>query len=99
MSRIPLARSVLLLLLALFAAVPFVSAAAPPDRAVSYEAGRFVSPPLFSRLWSWLTAIWEKNGCGIDPHGNCLPGTGAAPAPLPTAAKGCSIDPDGRCRA
>jgi len=81
MSRIPLARSVVLLLLVLFVAAPFASAAAPPGRIVRSAAGRFEASNLLSRLMSWLTGVWEKNGCMIDPGGRCLSGTGAAPAP------------------
>ncbi|HSS49164.1 MAG TPA: hypothetical protein VLX28_09465 [Thermoanaerobaculia bacterium] len=99
MSRIPLARSIVLLLLVLlFVAAPFASAAAPPDRTVRSATGRFEAPALLSWLMSWLTGVWEKNGCMIDPDGRCLAGTGAAPAP-PAGGQnnGCGIDPDGRC--
>jgi hypothetical protein len=98
MSRIPLARSIVLLLVLLFVAAPFASAAAPPDRTVRSANSRFEAPALLSRLLSWLTGDWEKNGCMIDPGGRCLQGTGAAPAP-PAAGQdnGCGIDPGGRC--
>ena len=98
MSRIPSARSVVLLLLVLFVAAPFASAAASPDRTVRSATGRSEAPALFSWLMSWLTGVWEKNGCMIDPSGRCLQGTGAAPTP-PAAGQnnGCGIDPNGLC--
>jgi len=97
MSRIPLARSVLLLLLLVFVAAPVASAAAPPDQSVRSATGRFEAAALLSRLILWFTGVWAKNGCGIDPHGNCLPETGAAPAPPAELDNGCGIDPSGRC--
>jgi hypothetical protein len=48
-----------------------------------------------ARLWSLLASLWSKNGCEVDPHGNCLPGTGSATA---TAKNGCEVDPSGLCR-
>jgi len=98
MSRIALVRSVVLLLLVLFVAAPFASAAAPPDRTVRSAISRFEAPALLFRLMSWLTGgVWEKNGCMIDPDGRCLSGTGAAPAPPAGPDNGCGIDPGGRC--
>jgi|SRR5215203_2090458 len=52
---------------------------------------------LVSHAWSFLTSLWSKSGCQIDPNGRCL--TGPAPLPLPTnqSDAGCNIDPNGGC--
>jgi len=91
MSRIPLARSVVVLLLILSVAAPL--AAAPIHRS---DPVRFEATAPLVRLWSWLSQVWAKNGCGLDPSGRCLPE--AAPAPRPGANNGCGIDPSGRCQ-
>ncbi|HSS76635.1 MAG TPA: hypothetical protein VLV54_07790 [Thermoanaerobaculia bacterium] len=82
MSRIPLVPSVVLLLLVLlFVAAPFASAAAPPGRTIRSAVSPLEASASLSQIWSWLTGGWGKNGCMIDPNGRCLPGTGATPAP------------------
>ena len=88
MLRIPLARTVVVLLLILAVAAPL--AAAPVHRSVRLE----VADPLAS-LWSWLAQVWVKNGCAIDPWGRCL--SGSVPAPPAGADNGCGLDPSGRC--
>ena len=45
-------------------------------------------------LWSYLTGLFEKEGCGIDPNGLCKNSTATSPT---TTKEGCGIDPDGRC--
>jgi hypothetical protein len=52
------------------------------------------SASLLGRAWNLLTALWDKEGCGIDPDGRCI-----APAPVVPAQAdtGCGIDPNGRC--
>ena len=51
---------------------------------------------LVSRAWSFLTSLWSKAGCNIDPNGQCVSRT---PLPPPTDQSdiGCNIDPNGRC--
>lgn len=76
----------LLVLLALCAAllVPSFASAAPrsfPASWTSPEAENFTG-----WLWSALTSVWRKNGCGLDPFGQCLP-----------VKAGCEVDPFGRC--
>lgn len=93
MSRIPLARRAVILLLILAIAAPL--AAAPVHRS---ERVRFEAAAPLASLWSWLAQALAKNGCLIDPHGRCLPDTGAAPAPPAGTDNGCGIDPDGRCQ-
>jgi len=55
---------------------------------VAHEDGE----AFFSRAWSWMRSLWEKNGPCIDPNGGCTPG-GALSQP----EAGPCIDPDGRC--
>ena len=92
MSRIPLARRAVILLLILAVATPLAAAPVQRSDQVRFEA----AAPLAS-LWSWLANAWTKNGCLIDPNGRCLPGTGTAPAPPAGADNGCGLDPNGRC--
>jgi hypothetical protein len=44
---------------------------------------------------SWLrnaiVRIWEKNGCSVEPYGQCLPATQRS------VGDSCSIGPDGQC--
>ncbi len=54
-------------------------------------------PDLFSRGWSFLSALWAEVGCSVDPFGGCG-AAGARPDPI-LSEVGCSIDPDGRCGA
>src|SRR6185295_7188113 len=80
--------AILLLLLAAILAAPPASAASRPAEAVS------LSPlEALDRLWSFLRAAWSKEGCNIDPNGQCKPGTTNPPA---ATKEGCHIDPDGR---
>ncbi|HYO11738.1 MAG TPA: hypothetical protein VE685_00910 [Thermoanaerobaculia bacterium] len=84
---------VFLLLLSTLAAAPW--AAAGPRRE-SPRAGKTAASLVFdvvSRVWSRLTGLQTKEGCGIDPDGHCL--TGASPAPPPATETGCGIDPSG----
>jgi hypothetical protein len=68
---------------------------------------------LLARFWSAVNRWQVKNGCSVDPNGQCLPkrrpavmknGCSADPSgyclPGTTAVatdNGCSADPDGRC--
>ena len=92
MSRIHLARRIGVLLLILAVAAPLAAAPIHRPRQARSEG---VSP--LSTVWSWLTIVWTKNGCMIDPHGSCLPGTGSTTAPPAATDNGCGIDPWGRC--
>jgi hypothetical protein len=87
-----LSRITLTLLLAtLFAAS--AGLAQTPTRPTLRPLGpvTLVSENLFVRLWNLLTHYGSKNGCGIDPSGQCLPvGSGATPV-----ENGCQADPDG----
>jgi len=92
MPRIP--RLVLALLLA--AALATTAAWADGPRPASRGSSITTSAPadILAHLWIFLTGLWSKNGCEVDPHGNCLPGTGSA---TPTGKNGCHVDPSGQC--
>ena len=61
----------------------------PAARAGALEA-------VFSRLLGWLTAVWTKEGCGLDPNGACTAGS-AAPPTSPNVDAGCGLDLNGVC--
>lgn len=92
MSRIALARRIGVLLLTLAVAAPLTAA---PVHRPGQARSEAVAP--LSTVWSWLTNVWAKNGCLIDPHGSCLSGTGSTTAPPAATDNGCGIDPWGRC--
>ncbi len=81
-------------LLLLFATV----LAAPPAFAAGRPADTVSLSPLeaLGRLWSFLRTAWNKDGCSINPNGQCKPGTTSPP---PAQIKeGCSINPNGQCK-
>ncbi|HSS51509.1 MAG TPA: hypothetical protein VLX28_21405 [Thermoanaerobaculia bacterium] len=86
-------KTVLLLLVAVLAA-PWASAAAQ-----SGPAAISASAPLdlFSYAWRFLTHLWSKEGCRIDPDGRCTPQSTQA-LPVPRTGSGCHIDPNGACQ-
>jgi hypothetical protein len=62
----------------------------------------------FEGFWSFVTSLWAKNGCEVDPSGlNSVPATGSGcqtdtsghclPSPNQAADNGCEVDPSGRC--
>jgi hypothetical protein len=87
MKRSSLGAIVLLVLLSGFTVVSPAAAEPRPGPALSPLA------TALERLWSLVSVVWLKNGCGLDPDGACAP---AAPA---TTENGCWIDPSGvrRC--
>jgi len=95
MSRISLPKLVLVFALATALAVPSMGWSAgrriPND---STWARGSVTTNLMVAFWNYVTGLWGKEGCGIDPHGLC--GTSTATSPT-NAKEGCGIDPDGRC--
>jgi hypothetical protein len=52
---------------------------------------------LVSRAWSFITSLWSKSGCQIDPDGRCANGPAPLPPPTDHSDIGCNIDPNGRC--
>ncbi len=86
-------KSILLVLVAVLAA-PWTSIAAQ-----SGPAAVSASAPLdlFSSAWSFLTSLWSKEGCRIDPDGRCVP-QASHPLRVPRTGEGCRIDPNGACQ-
>jgi hypothetical protein len=83
MVRSILRRTLPLLVLGLLLA-PGISTAAP--RAQS-PAGN-----LLGWLRGTLVSLWSKNGCQVDPNGQCITSSGTS-----TPKNGCEVDPNGRC--
>jgi hypothetical protein len=83
---------VLFLLLLLVA--PWQASAASA-RASRQSPPNVESPQTVLLSWAWeaLAKLWAKNGCGLDPHGQCSP----APVPAIQLKNGCDIDPNGKC--
>jgi hypothetical protein len=86
-------KTLLLLLLVALATAPWASAAAQSRPAAISASAPF---DLFSAGWRFLTSLWSKEGCRIDPDGRCMP-QAAQPLPVPRTGEGCRIDPNGAC--
>jgi hypothetical protein len=89
---------VVLFLLAALLTAPWASAAprhggGRPARASVVGA----IPDVLVQAWRFLTGIWNKEGCHIDPNGLCVTMTAPISSPLSSVDTGCNIDPDGRC--
>lgn len=89
MFRLSFCRPALILALLLLTA-PWEAAAGPRLGNVQRRAAFSESamPDLFSGFLSFFARLWEKAGCKLDPHGQCIP---------IQIENGCGIDPDGRC--
>ena len=95
----------LILLLAVFLAVPWNLVAAPlrasPPRVAAQESAP--APSLAVKLGSWLRSLWGKAGSDIDPNGRAAVrstgggtiGSNIDPNGLPASDTGTNIDPDG----
>jgi hypothetical protein len=104
MTRIPLSKVVLAVVLAVILAVPSLPAANSRPLAARPPVGvaSSVNEALL-QLWRSVVGFWAKvsgnptapsdAGCGLDPSGRCGAGL-ASPSPLD---EGCGLDPDGRC--
>jgi len=86
---------VALLLLAAFLAAPWASAASPPRETSKTARPEPAARALLSRVQAFLSSVWTKIGCGIDPSGLCT--TAPAEDPQIQSDIGCGIDPDGQC--
>ncbi len=93
MFRRPLLRTLAVLVISLALTAPLCEAAsrgssAPPARPIG--------------IWEWVTSLWAKNGCSIDPGGICAPSpnsSGHSAVPVPSGSnldEGCALDPGGR---
>lgn len=81
MSR-PIHRLSLIVALGLILLAPCVAAAQPRSQGLAITIPTLSGPAdLLAQAWAFISQLWEKGGCGIDPNG----GEG-----------GCGIDPDGR---
>ena len=68
------------------------SAAEAPLTAAGREAGRVTR--ILDQIGAFLKAVWENEGCDIDPWGRCVPGTGTTD-PAPGTDEAGEIDPWG----
>jgi hypothetical protein len=89
MSRRSLSRVVLLGVLVLLLSGPTLYAGEP------FRIGPFsvASEGILTQFWSFVSSIWAKNGCEIDPNGVCV----LSPATATSSDNGCGLDPDGHC--
>ena len=94
MSRF-LRKSVLGLVVGLSLVTPLASAAQRPQEVRTASAKLSLPTPseMVARARRFLVRIWMKEGCGIDPHGTCVPVPGAGSS----VDNGCGIDPHGSC--
>lgn len=68
---------------------------APWSAAAESRAAGESTPRAFGQVWSWLIALWNDIGCGIDPDGGCRDSSeGGEPG---QGDIGCIIDPNGGC--
>jgi len=87
-------KTVVLLLIAVLA-VPLASAAGPRNGSSGPATAAALSPlELLDHLWSFLRGAWNKEGCRIDPSGQCTTDTGQ---PTVQTKTGCHLDPSGLC--
>lgn len=100
-----LSRRLLIVALGLVLMVPS-AAIAGPARVLPAAEDSFLSPDdILAQAWAFVSRLWEKAGCVIDPDGrkaSCVIDPNGSPddpltsQPLDGEA-GCRIDPDGRC--
>jgi hypothetical protein len=50
---------------------------------------------LLADVWNKLTAVWEAEGCKIDPFVGCGNDAPETPAPTPSSDNGFIVDPYG----
>ncbi len=89
-------QAVLLLIATLLTSSAAWAARGPGGR--SEQPANVARPSLetiLGRAWNLLVALWDREGCNIDPSGHCVNGPAQNPPPQPKA--GCEIDPNGRC--
>jgi hypothetical protein len=92
-------RSCLVLFMCLVIATPLLAFPARKEapRAPAHLQATALSEKL-AWVWQHLTALWEAEGCGIDPDGK--PQCASAPSHTAVALppEGCGIDPNGCSR-
>jgi hypothetical protein len=105
MYRLSFCRPALVLALLLLVVAPWEAAAGPRFGGAQSRAAfsDSATPDLFSGFLSFLSKLWSKAGCILDPNGQCIPekaGCGIDPHGqcAPTQVEnGCTIDPHGGC--
>lgn len=89
-------RLVVLVSLCLFLGASVVSAAEAPSAPARREMSGIAR--ILGQLGAFLKAVWENEGCEIDPFGRCSPGagtqTGEEPG-TPSSEEAGQIDPLG----
>jgi hypothetical protein len=89
MFRLSFGRPALVLALVLLFVAPWEATAGPrlggAPRWAAFSDSAI--PDLFSGFLNFFSNLWSKNGCRIDPHGQCIPEEKA----------GCILDPHGQC--
>lgn len=106
MSR-PIHRLVLVFVLGLVLLAPWAASAQPRSAGVHFVTTRSLSAPadLLAQAWAFVSRLWDKEGCGIDPSGGEA-GCGidpdgrnstTQPTPPTQGEAGCGIDPNGLC--
>jgi hypothetical protein len=91
-----LRRKVVFLLLAAVLTAPGAFAGHRLEKPRSAHNAEPAPLALVSRAWSFLTSLWSKSGCQIDPNGQCV-SRPSLPPPTNQSDAGCNIDPNGRC--
>jgi hypothetical protein len=88
---------VVLLLLTAVLTAPGAFAGHRLDKPRPAHSAELAPLALVSRAWSFLTSLWSKTGCHIDPNGACVNSPAPLPPPTDQSDIGCNIDPFGRC--
>lgn len=91
----PIYRLALILAVGLVLLAPWAAVAQPRNSELRSRTGRSlsVSADLLAQAWTFVSRLWEKGGCLIDPDGS-KGGCGIDPS---GRDGGCGIDPDGSC--
>lgn len=106
MSRRSFGRSAVILALVLLLTAPWEAAAGPRlgDTLRRAAFSDSATPDFVSGFLSFVARLWDKAGCILDPHGQCVleekEGCGLDPHGLCTPIQvdnGCRIDPHGGC--
>ena len=90
MVRAFLPKAVLLLALTLLVAAPIQASDIRPFAGLPTDPS---ARGILAQVWDFLTGVWARGGCDIDPDGRCVP----RPSPTADLDYGCDIDPSGRC--
>jgi hypothetical protein len=102
MPRLSARRRLAVLVFSLVLAAPWYAAATQLGSYPGSSVRQVSAAPreLFG-FWRWLTGLWAKEGCIIDPNGSpaCKPTSAGEPDPddpMVNAKEGCILDPNGK---